>query len=277
MSENSNTGGCCSPRSTTDFEIGLKTVHIDEIFSTERPSREEMADFCTKIHDDIFKHKGILDCLRAVSNDIEHPWLLYLLSSFEYELSSGNHLTGAMVCGLKRLIAIKAATLTELESNESNLKQSQSWHIPDFFGFFHELIILINAGENAGEVDTALDRVRDANVNGGAIRPHEDVWGKDVALFFSAVEMMHTAGIPIRNSIELTKEYSRLSDEIDVVLSELDSGATLAQALSRTNGKLANPKLVEIVDQGEQAEQLEKALYSIMDSDDLQRSGRNSI
>ena len=67
-----------------------------------------------------------------------------------------------MICGLKRLIAIKAATLAELELNEWNSEQSRSWHIPDFFGFFHELIVLIAAGEQSGEVHTALDRVRDA-------------------------------------------------------------------------------------------------------------------
>ena len=106
--------------------------------------------------------------------------------------------------------------------------------------------------------------IRDrANVN-GIVRPYEEVWGKDVALFFSAVEMLHCAGVPIRICIEQTKEYSRLCDEIEVVLSELDSGATLAQALSRTNGKLANPKLVEIVDQGERTGQLKMALHQTM-------------
>ena len=104
-----------------------------------------------------------------------------------------------------------------------------------------------------------------SNVNGGAVRPFEEVWGKDVALFCSAVEMMHSAGIPIRTCIERARENSLLPDEIELVLSELDSGATLSQALSRTNGKLANQKLVDIVSQGEQTGQLEMALHRMMD------------
>ena len=244
------------------FRIGSKTVTAAEVFSASEPTHQEMAMFCDMLGSLIVNRVVLLKSILATSTTVSHPWLLYILARMNEKIREGSGMTGSIVKGLQELVVQRASELARTEIENRDWNPGMSWCIPDFFGFFGDLIALVNAGEESGETDTALFRVRDINLAEGRIG--RGAWTRNVGLFLSVVELMHCAGIPIVDCLKKARVASSLQSEIDIVISEIESEVTLAEALAKTNGQLANPVLINIIEASESRGELEMTLHSIV-------------
>ena len=241
----------------SSFRIGAKAVTAADIFSTSQPTHQEMAASCNTLGLLISNGTPILKSIAATSKTVTHPWLLYILACTDEKLREGHAMTASVVQGLQELVSQRAAELAEMEIENRDWNPEVSWCIPDLFGFFGDLIALLNAGEESGELDTALFRARDINLAEGQVGPYHDLFSRDVGLLLSVLELMHCAGIPLQACLEKARVASSLRSEIDIAIGEIKNDATLSQALTKTNGQLAHPVLIALLEAGESRGDLE--------------------
>ena len=247
---------------STTLEIGVKEVTTEQVCSAPQPTRVEMAEFCNTLGLLIENRVPILKTLALTANSSDHPWFVAILSQIYNGIREGNCIVNSMSSGLKNLVASRVRELSnqDLNSHDWDPTQPSRWAVPDFFGYFKEFIAMVSAGEESGNLDTALFRVRDMNLNDGVIDSYESLWGHEVSMFCSVFEVLQTAGIPTLNCLKIISQHSPLKLEIETVIHEIENGSTLANALMQTKGQLSNPALVSIIDAGESSNELEMTL-----------------
>lgn len=248
------------------FEIGFKAVTTEQIFAASEPTSTEMAAFCNTLGLSISNQVPILEVLRLTAESTEHPWFVAILARIYSGLREGSSITDALISSLKEIIGIRVEELAsqDIRSQPWDPIQPKQYSVPDLFGFFSEFIGMIDAAEESGELDTALFRIRDMNLNGGVINSYESIWGHDVAMFCSLFELVSSAGIPRLKCLEIISRYSPLKSELESVIHEVENnGSTLANAFKQTRGQLAHPALVAIIDAGESSGELEMTLIRI--------------
>jgi len=151
----------------------------------------------------------------------------------------------------------------EIEKNQWDPATRGQWSLPDFFGVFADFILLIDAGEDCGELDTALSRLHEIYLNDGVVGSYDKIWGRDVSLFCSVLEMLTSAGIPVPYCVEIIRRSSALHHEFDVVVNEMKNGESLAKALKATQGAISNPTLVAIIAAAESSGEFETSLIRL--------------
>lgn len=244
------------------FEIGLKEITTAEIYSTREPSRAEMSAFCNTLGLLVENQVPLLEAIRLTSESTQHPWLIAILAQINSGLRAGKCVSGSTIDCLQRIISTRVTDLSQqdIATQEWNPCQPSQWAVPDFFAFFAEFIAMVDAGEECGELDTALFRIRDTNLNDGIVDSNESIWGRDVSLFCSAFELLHSAGIPKLNCLKMIAKTSPLRGELQTIVAEVENGSTLAKAMKVSLGQLSHPALVAIIDAGESSGELEMAL-----------------
>ncbi len=152
---------------------------------------------------------------------------------------------------------------SEPDKNRWDPAQTGQWAIPDFFGVFADFLLFIEAGENCGDLDDALARLREITLNHGVVGCYDEIWGRDVSLFCVILEQCCSAGMPVARSLKVIQRSTPLHQELDIAIRAMDEGTSLAEALERTQGKLAHPTLVSIIGAAEESGEFELCLIRL--------------
>ena len=241
---------------TDDIRLGSKKFNFAEVFSAKPPSKSEMVTFCHTLKLLIESGVNILDALAIMTKSVEHPWLLAALYFGDQKTREGETLTESIAKGFQELIELRVEEICARESKPGNWREFEQgqWAIPDFFGQLADLLSMIDVGEETGEVHTALQHVADINLDKGGYG--ERTWGEDIAFLNRAMAIMYVAGLPPHAIVRVLRglpSLKSLRSELEIVAASIDDSQSLSHAFAKTNGRLADPVYVGLIEAGEEA------------------------
>lgn len=246
------------------IKFGAKEIELSEVFSAGPPTGDEMAAFCNSLKMLVESHVKILEALRLLSKSTEHPWLISILYFTHDGLREGNTITGSISVGFKKLIKFRLEELNARETQPGNWREIKcgQWAIPDFFGYFANLLSMIDVGEETGSLDTALENARDMYLGKGGYG--EKTWGKDIAILNRTLAIMFVAGIPLHGIARILNglpALHNLQPELEIVSDTINDCDYLSEAFAKTNGRLSDPVYLGLIEAGEKA----GAVWSVFD------------
>ena len=121
---------------------------------------------------------------------------------------------------------------------------------------------MVDVGEETGELDTALDHVRRIYLGEGGFG--EQTWGRDIAILNRAMAILFVAGLPHRTIARVLCRLPALHSlrgELEIFAQEIDDDAMPSEAFAKTNGRLADPVYVGLIEVGENA----GAIWAVFD------------
>lgn len=241
---------------TTSIQFGSKKFNVSDVFSATPPSNSQMATFCQTLKLLVESGISMLDAFKVMTKSVEHPWLLAALFFADDKMRRGETLTNSIANGFQELIELRIEQIGSSESRPGNWRDFEpgQWAIPDFFAHLADLLSMIDVGEETGELDTALGHVRDINLGRGGYG--EQTWGRDIAVLNRAMAMMFVAGLPthaIARVLSGLPSLKSLRSELKIVTESLEDRHTLSQAFAKTNGRLADPFYLGLIEAGEKA------------------------
>lgn len=236
------------------IEIGNKELEVGEIFSATEPTPGQMAAFCNTLKLLIESRVPILEAIVLTSKTVEHPWLLATLSFIQHRIREGETITDSVGNGFSQLIESRVSELETRGKFPESWRDVHrgEWAIPDFMGYFSLFISMVEVGEETGELDTALVHIRQMYQHEKGFG--ERTWGREIAILNRALAMMFSAGLPPRAIGRILYDLPALYElrpELKIVLDELDNDAELSRAFAKTDGKLADPVYVGLIEVGE--------------------------
>ena len=237
-------------------QFGSKEFKPSDLFSAKAPTDSEVALFCHTLKTLIQSRVKILDAFQLMTKSTEHPWLLSILYYANEKLREGSCITDSIASGFKEMISLRIEQINARESQPGNWREFEpgEWAIPDFFGELSDLISMIEVGEETGELDTALGHVRDMRLGKGGYG--EMTWGQDIAILNRSIAMMYVAGLPLRTIVRILQTMpllQSLRSELEIVADSIAECDSLAEGFAKTNGRLADPIYLGLIEAGERA------------------------
>ena len=246
------------------ISFGAREIELSDIFSAGPPTGDEMAAFCNSLKMMIESHVNILESLQLMTKSTEHPWLISILYFTHDGLCEGNTITGSISIGFKKLIKFRMEELNSRETQPGNWREIRrgQWAVPDFFGYFADLLSMIDVGEETGSLDTALENARDMYLGKGGYG--EKTWGRDIAILNRTLAIMFVAGLPLHSIARVFNGLPALQDlqpELEIVADTINDCDYLFEAFAQTNGRLSDPVYLGLIEAGEKA----GAVWSVFD------------
>ena len=241
---------------TNSAQFGFKEFNVSDVFSVTRPTKIEMAAFCHNLSLLVGSGVKMLGVFQLMTKSVKHPWLLAALYFADEKMRRGETLTNSIACGFRELIELRIEEVSARESMPDNWREFEQgqWAIPDFFTELADLLSMIDVGEESGSLDIALEHVRDINLGRGGYG--EQTWGKDIALLNRAMAVMCVAGLPPHAVVRVLcglPSLKSLRSELKIVTESIDEFQSFAHAFAKTNGRLAEPVYLGLLEAGEEA------------------------
>ena len=253
---------------TSGIRFGSKELSASDVFSAKPPSNTEMVAFCHTLKLLIGSRVVFLDALKITAKSVEHPWLLIALYFADQKMRAGETMTESIAKGFQELIELRIEEISARQTKPGNWREFEQgqWAIPDFFGELEDLLSMIDVGEESGELDTALQHVADINLGRGGYG--ERTWGKDIGFLNRAMAVMYVAGLPPNAIVRILNglpSLKSLRSELNIVAESIVDCQNLSQAFAKTDGRLAEPRYLGLIEAGEEA----GAVWKVFDGMDI--------
>lgn len=238
-----------------EIQIGEKRFQTSEIFSAQNPTAGEMANFSSTFGLMMESGLPLLKAMELTAGSTSHPWLLAILASAKSKTEEGETLTGGMAFGLNQMISHRLAELSaKQEPGDYRNISSCQWSIPDFFGFFNDLLSLLDVGQESGSLQIALGK------HVGPVYQNQDgygkaTWGHEFSIMCRSLELLAEGGVPNYDIARVLNELPSLiplRPELEIFRQYIDKGETLADAFRKSGGMISDPHFCGLIEAGEE-------------------------
>ena len=234
-----------------ETQIGDKTFRSSELFSAGYPTSEQMTTFCSTLGPLIENGVPLLKALSLTAVSSQHPWLRVILAGAACKIREGGMIVDGVVWSLIQMYTHRLAELNSKQAPSSDWRSNPSaeFSIPDFFGFFNDLVSLVCVGEETGELDTVLNEHLIA-VYGGEDGYGKKTWGHDFSIMCRSLEVLSNAGLPSYAIARVLNELPSLiplRDELVVFQQKIEEEDSLADAFRKSGTRLSNSQFCGLV------------------------------
>lgn len=268
------------------YHLGASwTSHADILQATE-PSDHEMAQMCNVLGILVSSGVPILEATRLTAETVTHPWLVMAIASMDIRVREGDSLAGGLKWSIEEFIWNRFAALAQ-EANIPERKPSErpakcgdfriekiertmsvsDLIIPDMLRYFRHFLHVVDMGEETGELDTVLFRLRDHYLNHSTKQDTGKYpWSEEVSSLIRDFSHFQSAGLPILRSLRIMADsghHHSLRVEIERICESIEAGCTLSEAMEECGGQLAGQVLVALIRAGEMSGALDVILERI--------------